>query len=319
MAEASLVNHERFPGRDVLKSALLNGQTWFARSGTRVAELGSPAGLKNIKTKTKNTCRDWSSELCCSRKKSCRTDGQNISSFGHGRCARTRLRLEIEQISLDQRQTIGILSNVHYQHPLWFSALPMNHLFCSWGFGWVDKAQSSDRLAFGAIGSSPDFKSRVFHDIWLLGICRETLFSSASNNPNSSKSFNPTAPPHAVPMYFKCSVHQCALKTVSGNSPAGPEVNRDRAGPRFRVQQTAPWPIHWMQRSCTEPDGVWSPYLGRLGTVSMTVGDSLVRRAKTSTVTPIFFFLSSKRNVSGRFWRILQKILGTVFCCNGLV
>ena len=80
-----------------------------------------------------------------------------------------------------------------------------------------------------------------------------------------------------------------------------------------KVQQTAPWPIHWMQRSCTEPDGVWSPYLGRLGTVSMTVGDSLVRRAKTSTVTPIFFFLSSKRNVSGRFWRILQKILGTVF------
>ena len=35
VAEASLVNHERFPGRDVL----LNGQTWFARSGTRVAEL----------------------------------------------------------------------------------------------------------------------------------------------------------------------------------------------------------------------------------------------------------------------------------------
>ena len=53
VAEASLVNHERFPGRDVLKSALLNGQTWFARSGTRVAELGSPAGLKNKKTKNK--------------------------------------------------------------------------------------------------------------------------------------------------------------------------------------------------------------------------------------------------------------------------
>ena len=52
VAEASLVNHERFPGRDVLKSALLNGQTWFARSGTRVAELGSPAGLKNIKQNT---------------------------------------------------------------------------------------------------------------------------------------------------------------------------------------------------------------------------------------------------------------------------
>ena len=66
VAEASLVNHEHFPGRDVLKSALLNGQTWFARSGTRVAELGSPAGLKK---KKKNSCRDWSSELCCSRKK----------------------------------------------------------------------------------------------------------------------------------------------------------------------------------------------------------------------------------------------------------
>ena len=55
VAEASLVNHERFPGRDVLKSALLNGQTWFARSGTRVAELGSPAGLKNKKQKQKKT------------------------------------------------------------------------------------------------------------------------------------------------------------------------------------------------------------------------------------------------------------------------
>ena len=46
VAEACLVNHERFPGRDVLKSTLLNGQTWFARSGTRVAELGSLAGFK---------------------------------------------------------------------------------------------------------------------------------------------------------------------------------------------------------------------------------------------------------------------------------
>ena len=55
MAEASLVNHERFPGRDVLKSALLNGQTWFARTGTRVAELGSPAGLKNKKKQKQKT------------------------------------------------------------------------------------------------------------------------------------------------------------------------------------------------------------------------------------------------------------------------
>ena len=91
-------------------------------------------------------------------------------------------------------------------------------------------------------------------------------------------------------------------------SPAGPEANRDRAGPKFRVQQTALWPIHWMQQSCTEPDGVRSPYLGRFGNcVSMTVGDSFVRRAKTSTVTPIFFFLISKRNVSGRFGRFLKK------------
>ena len=66
MAEASLVNHERFPGRVTLKSALLNDQTWFARSGTGVAELGSPAGFGK---KKKNSCRDWSSELCCSRKK----------------------------------------------------------------------------------------------------------------------------------------------------------------------------------------------------------------------------------------------------------
>ena len=55
VAEASLVNHERFPGRDVLKSALLNGQTWFARSGTRVAELGSPAGLKKQKKQKQKT------------------------------------------------------------------------------------------------------------------------------------------------------------------------------------------------------------------------------------------------------------------------
>ena len=56
VAEASLVNHERFPGRDVLKGALLNGQTWFARSGTKVAELGSPAGLKN---KTQKKIMPW--------------------------------------------------------------------------------------------------------------------------------------------------------------------------------------------------------------------------------------------------------------------
>ena len=60
VAESSLVA--------VLKSALLNGQTWFARSGTRVvAELGSPAGLKKKQKKTSR--RDWSSELCCNREK----------------------------------------------------------------------------------------------------------------------------------------------------------------------------------------------------------------------------------------------------------
>ena len=38
------------------------------------------------------------------------------------------------------------------------------------GFGWVDKAQCFwSARRFGAVGSSPDF-SRVFHDIWLLGI-----------------------------------------------------------------------------------------------------------------------------------------------------
>ena len=39
-----------------------------------------------------------------------------------------------------------------------------------WRFGWVDKAQClRSARRFGAVGSSPDF-SRVFHDIWLLGI-----------------------------------------------------------------------------------------------------------------------------------------------------
>ena len=61
---------------------------------TRVAELGFPACIK------KNSCRDWSSELCCGRKKSWTTNGQNISSFGHGRRARTQLRLEMEETSL---------------------------------------------------------------------------------------------------------------------------------------------------------------------------------------------------------------------------
>ena len=53
VAEASLVNHERFPGRDVIKSALLNGQTWFARSGTRVAELGFSSRFEKRKNKNK--------------------------------------------------------------------------------------------------------------------------------------------------------------------------------------------------------------------------------------------------------------------------
>ena len=88
--------------------------------------------------------------------------------------------------------------------------------------------------------------------------------------------------------------------------PAGPEANHDRAGPKFRVQQTAPCPIRWMQWSCTEPDGACSPYLGRLATVSMTVGDSFVRRAKTSTVTPIFSFSVPREMYQegcGGFWK----------------
>ena len=48
--------------------------------------------------------------------------------------------------------------------------------------------------------------SRVFHDIWLLGICLEILFSSASNLPTLSN-HSTLVPPHIVPMYFKCSVH----------------------------------------------------------------------------------------------------------------
>ena len=44
---------------------------------------------------------------------------------------------------------------------------------------------------------------------------------------------------------------------------------------------------------------VWQLYQGRW--------ETLVRGAKMSTVTPIFFFLISKRKVSGRFWRFLKK------------
>ena len=51
---------------------------------------------------------------------------------------------------------------------------------------------------------------------------------------------------------------------------------------------------------------VWSPYLGRLATVSMTLGDRFVRRAKTSMVTSIFSFSVPKemyQEGSGAFWK----------------
>ena len=77
VAKVAPVNHKRFPGLDVLESALLNGQTWFARSGARVAELRSPVshfhgviGVRIVAAAEK-------------KKKTCRTDGQSISSFWH--------------------------------------------------------------------------------------------------------------------------------------------------------------------------------------------------------------------------------------------
>ena len=59
--------------------------------------------------------------------------------------------------------------------------------------------------------------SRVLHDILLLGICPEILFSYTSNIPNCVKSFETTVPPHA---YYSTHVFQMfsALKTVSGNA-----------------------------------------------------------------------------------------------------
>ena len=46
----------------------------------------------------------------------------------------------------------------------------------------------------------------------------------------------------------------------------------------------------------------------------MMVGDNFVHGAKMNTVNLLFFlYLNSKRNVSGRFWGVLTKILGTVF------
>ena len=52
--------------------------------------------------------------------KSCRTDGQSISSFGHGRCARTRLRLEMEQISFCS------LHDIQFDLPKCQSKFPSN-------------------------------------------------------------------------------------------------------------------------------------------------------------------------------------------------
>ena len=86
------------------------------------------------------------------------------------------------------------LSNRHgRQHPPWSPVsigkpVPKIHqwtiYFCRWGFGWVDKAQCfRSARRFGAVGSSPDF-SRVFHDIWLVGIKICLLFSCFSTYPD---------------------------------------------------------------------------------------------------------------------------------------
>ena len=52
--------------------------------------------------------------------------------------------------------------------------------------------------------------------------------------------------------------------------------------------------------------------MGYFVSVSVTE-DCFARRGKTSTVTPIFFFLYFKSNNSGRFWWFLKRILGTDF------
>ena len=121
--------------------------------------------------------------------------------------------------SVDQRQTIGIPSNVHYLCILvvfcvdWKGLrlrFTMNHLFCSWGFGWVDKAQCSDRLArcrwFEPGLQVPGFSRHLASR----HLSRNTLFICLKQ---SSKLFQiiqhycSTTPPHVVPMYFKSSVH----------------------------------------------------------------------------------------------------------------
>ena len=123
VAEASPVNHERFPGRDVLKSALLNGQTWFARSETKVAEPGSPASFFFLKkTHAMIGYQNFAAAV-----KSCRTDGQNISSFGHGRCAGTWLRLEMEQIYFfSQRWCVSATVTTLIPHT--HAQLPFDHI-----------------------------------------------------------------------------------------------------------------------------------------------------------------------------------------------
>ena len=103
--------------------------------------------------------------------------------FGIYRHSRTRL----VRITWTCSQSDRCSSNVHCQHPPWSPVsigkpAPKIHqwtiYFCRWGFGWVDRAQCfRSARRFGAVGSSPDY-SRVFQDIWLLGILNLSRYSS---------------------------------------------------------------------------------------------------------------------------------------------
>ena len=91
-----------FPRLGRLKNGLLNGQTWLVRSGSRVAEIGSLAVFKFMPWLVIRTLLQ--------PLKNCRTDGQNISSFWHGGCARTRFLLKVEQASLVSTTSVALLS-----------------------------------------------------------------------------------------------------------------------------------------------------------------------------------------------------------------
>ena len=129
----------------------------------------------------------------------------------------------------------------------------MNHLFCSLGlndleeFGRFEADEKSisrqlprSQMLWKTL-ESPGLNQRHQPDRKVAQpsdrVDAEILFSSASNLPNSSKSFNTTVPPHIVPMYFKCSVYwRPSLRMPLAGGLAFPSWAEDIWTPKFLWQ-----------------------------------------------------------------------------------